>query len=245
MRAHSMTDGSERAKKKSANRRRLIEATIDSIADNGLTETTVSTVVARAGLSRGIVNLQFESKQALLVETLRYLGEEWRLAWHRALERAGPEPAAQLRATVFASFEPPVFTRKRLSVWHAFWADSTHRSTYRAVCGASDRVYRRRLIELCRALVRQSRDAKADPELIADSLSALVSGLWVDLLTIPRTITRARARRLCDGFLALQFPAHFPRTGADSPTAGLRARVSDARPAERGCSRPSPRIEGG
>lgn len=53
---------SKREEKKAANRRKLIEATIDSIAERGLVDTTVSAVVERAGLSRGMVNLQFESK---------------------------------------------------------------------------------------------------------------------------------------------------------------------------------------
>jgi hypothetical protein len=44
-----------REARKNANRQKLIEATIDSIAELGLSDTTVGTVVKRAGLSQGIV----------------------------------------------------------------------------------------------------------------------------------------------------------------------------------------------
>ena len=188
---------SRRQEKKATNRRKLIEATIDSIAERGLVDTTVSAVVERAGLSRGMVNLQFESKEALLVETLCYLTEEWQSAWNAALARTSSSSAEQLRATLLAVFERPVFSRKRLSVWHAFWVDSKHRATYRAVCGESDREYRSALTRLCREVIEEIGDPSLDAQLVADSLAGLVSGLWLDVLTIPRTITQERARSIC------------------------------------------------
>lgn len=204
---------SKREEKKAANRRKLIEATIDSIAERGLVDTTVSAVVERAGLSRGMVNLQFESKEALLVETLRYLTEEWQSAWNAALARTSASSAEQLRATLLAVFERPVFSRKRLSVWHAFWADSKHRATYRAVCGQSDRQYRAALVRLCREVIEEIGDPSLDAELVADSLAGLVSGLWLDVLTIPRTITQERARDICLFVLGRTFPDYFASTG--------------------------------
>jgi TetR/AcrR family transcriptional repressor of bet genes len=82
-----------REARKNANRQKLIEATIDSIAELGLSDTTVGTVVKRAGLSQGIVNLHFDTKEALLAETLKFLSVEWEAAWRERLDRAGPDPA--------------------------------------------------------------------------------------------------------------------------------------------------------
>lgn len=110
-------------------------------------------------------------------------------------------------------FERPVFSRKRLSVWHAFWADSKHRATYRAVCGQSDRQYRAALVRLCREVIEEIGDPSLDAELVADSLAGLVSGLWLDVLTIPRTITQERARDICLFVLGRTFPDYFASTG--------------------------------
>jgi AcrR family transcriptional regulator len=50
-------------------------------------------VAKTAGLSVGIVNFHFDTKEGLLVETLKSLAEEYRGNWHEALRNAGPRPA--------------------------------------------------------------------------------------------------------------------------------------------------------
>ena len=78
----------------------LIKATIRSIARHGLSETTIATVANEAGLSQGIINLHFQSKDRLLMETLRYLSEQYREAWEKAVAKAGDSPADKLAAMV-------------------------------------------------------------------------------------------------------------------------------------------------
>ena len=210
--------------KKALNRQKLIDATIDSIIEHGLSGTTVSTVVTRTGLSRGIVNLQFDSKEALLEATLRYLTEEWHLRWRAALEAAEPTPAARLRSSLIVMFEPGLANQRRLAVWPVFWADSHYREMYARVCGKADADYRRALRGFCQALAEADKaaggQAVVEPALIADALATLVNGLWMDILTIPERITRARARQICDLNLARWFPKHFAAPGpGDKPVA--------------------------
>ena len=54
-------------------RRQLIDATMKCIARKGMGSTTLGDVASEAGLSQGIVNLHFESKDNLLKETLAAL----------------------------------------------------------------------------------------------------------------------------------------------------------------------------
>ena len=65
-------------------RLQLIEATIRCVANRGLAETTISTVAREAGLSQGIINLHFKSKDGLLTATLRYIADEYRAACMQA-----------------------------------------------------------------------------------------------------------------------------------------------------------------
>nr|NIS43004.1 TetR family transcriptional regulator [Desulfuromonadales bacterium] len=51
----------DRTANREARRRQLIEATIASIAELGFTDTTLSTVTTRAGLSHGTINFHFTS----------------------------------------------------------------------------------------------------------------------------------------------------------------------------------------
>ena len=51
-----------RAEKKQLTHQKLIDATIDVIAQEGFSAVTMAKVAANAGLSRGICNFHFETK---------------------------------------------------------------------------------------------------------------------------------------------------------------------------------------
>ncbi len=205
-----------REARKNANRQKLIEATIDSIAELGLSDTTVGAVVRRAGLSQGIVNLHFATKEALLAETLRFLSVEWKAAWRGRLDRAAADGATQLQSMLLSAFEPSVFNRRKLAAWHAFYADSKHQAAYRAVAGPSDRLYLETLTGLCQRLINEGDDGGCggngdlDAKLVAKGLRAMTDGLCLDWLTSPRATSRAEARRICLQALRTSFPRHFP-----------------------------------
>lgn len=189
----------------------LIRATIRSIAANGLSETTMASVAGAAGLSQGSINLHFRSKQRLLVATLHHLADQYRACWEQAVAAAGEDPADRLAARVAADFTPPVCARDTLAVWFAFWGESKSRPTYRRICADQDRSDRAEIVRLCEALMRQGGYAGVDADVVAATLSAMTSGLWLDLLTRPRTIDRAGAHAICTAYLAGTFPDHFPR----------------------------------
>ena len=85
-------------------REQLIQATIRCVADRGLADTTIATVAQEAGLSQGIVNLHFRSKDGLLTETLRYLADEYRNACQEAAAVGEVSPVAGLLAMVELDF---------------------------------------------------------------------------------------------------------------------------------------------
>ena len=62
---------------KEARQRQLIDATIRAIGTYGYANTTLSHVAAAAGMSPGIVNFYFKSKEQLLAATLEQLAEEY------------------------------------------------------------------------------------------------------------------------------------------------------------------------
>lgn len=199
-----------RAATREYRREQLIRSTIDSIAKRGFAETTLANVADGAGLSRGIVNFHFQSKEALLVATLQYLAEEYRTTWSRALERAGPSPTERLRALVLADFDPVICNRKKIAVWHAFMGEAKSRPTYMKLCGARDEEYLDLLTELCRAVLAEGEYEPRDPRRLAITITALTDGLWLNLLINPQRIERDAARLVCLEFLGRLFPRHFP-----------------------------------
>ena len=57
----------KRTASKEERQAQLIAATMRSIATHGLSDTTVATVSREAGLSQGIINLHFQTKERLLL----------------------------------------------------------------------------------------------------------------------------------------------------------------------------------
>jgi len=199
----------KRTAPKEERQQQLIQATIRSVASNGLSDTTMATVAGEAGLSQGIINLHFQSKERLLVETLQYIADEYRAAWEKALVGAGESPAAKLAALVAVDFRQPVCVRNKLAVWFAFWGESKSRPTYRKICALRDIAYRKELVQVCEELIEDGGYTDVDAETVAAGLSAMTSGFWLDLLTNPRSMSRDQASRICMTYLATTFYRHF------------------------------------
>jgi TetR/AcrR family transcriptional repressor of bet genes len=200
---------SARKESKEFRQQQLIEATIDSLAKRGYAETTTAGVADGAGLSRGIVNFHFESKEKLLIETLRYLSNEYRSHWRTALQNAGPGAADKLRALMLADFDRKVCTSRKMAAWCAFWGEAKSRPTYQELCGANDREYQFTVLNLCRELA----DAQQSPALLARGLVCLLEGLWLHLMMSPKEVNSAEAREVALAHLASIFPKHFTPDG--------------------------------
>ncbi|HET8993635.1 MAG TPA: TetR/AcrR family transcriptional regulator [Rhodococcus sp. (in: high G+C Gram-positive bacteria)] len=56
-----------------ATRRRLLEATIDTLAESGWSETTVGVVAQRAGVSRGATQHHFPTREDLITAALEFM----------------------------------------------------------------------------------------------------------------------------------------------------------------------------
>lgn len=211
----------------------MIAATIRCIAKRGLAETTTATVAREAGLSQGIINLHFRSKERLLTETLRYLSDEYRNACSAAAAAAELSPAAGLAAMVDIDFRRDICARDNLAVWFAFWGERKFRPTYRRICAARDKYYDDMARSMCARLCEQGDYPRVDPALVADGLSALTDGLWLDLLVRSETMSMALAKRITLAYLANAFPKHFqhPETsgrGTARVTAGHRDHAHQA-----------------
>jgi len=79
-----------------ATRERLLEAAVASLAESGWARTTVATVAARAGVSRGAAQHHFPTRGDLVTAAIRHMTEV-RLDELRAIVAAPPEGANRTR----------------------------------------------------------------------------------------------------------------------------------------------------
>jgi len=201
---------------KQRRREQLIKATINCVAKRGFSATTMADITREAGLSLGIVNLHFESKEKLLLETLKYLAKEYHQLWEKTLQKAGPDPADKLAALVELDFSQPICDRKRLAVLFAFWGEARSRPIYMKTCAAYDSHYVQVEAELFAEILRDDDKNRHDPEILATTVDALVDGLWLDMLLTPKEIDRIQARELVMNYLHSVLPGYFqPCTGPE------------------------------
>lgn len=187
-------------------REQLIKATIKCIARKGLSKTTMADVTRTAKLSLGIVNLHFQSKDRLLVEVLRYIAEEYKQGWDAIVNDASLPAADKVRALIDFDFSPAITNAAKLSVWFAFWGESSSRPVYRQICNEADAQTTESMRKLARELGCKSRKRC---DLIAVGYTALADGLWLDILVTPEDMSPELARETSLHYMASVFPEHF------------------------------------
>lgn len=186
----------------------LIKATIRSIAKHGLSVITMATVAKEAGLSQGIINLHFKSKERLLEETLLYIVDEYRSSWCKALENSEDSAEDRLIALLAVDFDKRICKRNKLAVWYAFWGESRSRLTYRRIYAERGQEYKQVLSRLCEEIIDQG-GYETCAQHIATGLVALHAGLWLDLLLSPAEMKPDQAQQISRSYLRGVFPGHF------------------------------------
>ena len=193
-------------------RQQLIEATIDVLARKGYAALTIADVAGAAGLSVGIVNFHFDSKDNLLAECLRHLSAEYTDNWKTVLAAAEPNAARRLEATLLADFDAELFTPRKLAAWIAFWGEIQGRPVYNEICAARDAEHEKMLERLCAEIIAEGGYSH-DPATAARVLESLGDGLWLGIGTWRQGTGMepcpAAARNTLTSALAAYFPKHF------------------------------------
>jgi len=198
-----------RALPKKVRREQLIRATMTCIAKNGLSGTTMAQVTKEAGLSLGIANLHFESKEKLLIATLRYVTDEYNRGHAELLTSDRYQTIAdKLEAILKFDFSAKVTEKKKMAVWFAFWGEAKSRPTYNRICSQTDFMAEDAMSELFQATIDEGRYQGADAALLASGYTALIDGLWLNMLLSPRHLNRATAHQVARHYLASAFPKH-------------------------------------
>lgn len=190
-------------------RGQLIAATMKCIARKGMSSTSIGDVAKEAGLSQGIVNLHFESKDNLLTETLRHLANDYKTRFNKALESSGPDAAAKLLAVMELDLRPSVIDRQKIAVWFAFWGEVKSRPTYRRICNEQDRYYDEVVATLCAEIIADGNYKDVNAASVATALTSMTNGMWLSYLLSPRSFDRDRAMRAITDLLRRYFPQHY------------------------------------
>ncbi len=190
-------------------RQQLIDATIQCIARKGMSSTSIGDVAKEAGLSQGIINLHFNSKDNLLTETLRYLADEYKATFSKTLEKSGPGAADKLIALVETDLRPSIIDLQKIAVWFAFWGEVKSRPTYRKICDERDQYYDEIIEGLCETLIAEGKYQDISARHVGIVLNSATNGMWLSYLVSPATFNRGEAMAALTDLLRRYFPKHF------------------------------------
>ena len=195
------------ANKQSSNLK-LISSAIKSISEKGIKETTMSDVSQGAGLSQGIVNFHFKSKELLLIETLRFISNEYLQSFQNCLKKSGSDPCKQIIAIINNDFSKKICSRDKIALWFTFFSEVKFKPAYHQICKQRDLYYQKMTENIFRELIKLEK-SKISLTNVSNGLQALVMGLWLDQLVDPDTFKRKKAKEICFNFIKSNFPKQF------------------------------------
>lgn len=199
--------GNSRTEQKKITRQKLLDATIDIIAAEGIAGVTMAKVALKTGLSRGICNFHFNTKDQLMLEAFRALYNEHERAWRKILSNSKQSPGARLKALIETLLNPPIADHRKLAVWMSFWGVTPHRQTYLDICECVDREYESEVEKVLLQLNGGDETVHGmSLQAIAVTLTSMIDGFWVNYLISPGCLTPKDAINACLAFLSSFFP---------------------------------------
>lgn len=182
---------------KDTRKQQLIEATMASIAELGLQNTTIVSISKRAGMSSGIISHYFGGKQGLIEAALRYLLEQLGKELRERMARTDGSPEQRLACIVEANFSD--FQRSALAAktWLSFWARSMHEPGLKRLQQINNaRLYSNLRYSFARVLPpAQATEA-------ARQTAAMIDGFWLrSALSLDPTESFEAGERLIKQFI--------------------------------------------
>jgi len=149
----------------------LVRATIAEIGEAGSLDVTVSRIAKRAGMSSALAHHYFGGKDQIFEAAMRQILRDYSAEVRLALAGAH-DPASRARAIIRANFAQSCFDPAAVSAWMTFYVQAqTNPQALRLL-----RTYQRRLRS---NLIHALRPICAAPEAVADTVAALIDGLYI------------------------------------------------------------------
>lgn len=170
----------------------LINAAIEEVGQAGTLDVTVAQIARAAGMSPALAHHYFGSKDAIFLAAMRHVMTTFGESVRRGLP--GATPRGRLSVIVAASFGPQNFRREVISAWLNFYALALVNDEAARLL----RVYHRRLRS---NLIHALRPLTERPANVADTLAALIDGVYLRATLTPGPVDAMAAIRRVEGYI--------------------------------------------
>jgi AcrR family transcriptional regulator len=160
----------------------LIAATLECVAERGLSGATVREIALRADVTAGLIRYYFPAKDDLIGAAYRAVMNRMTVQASDALRNAPDDPRARLYAFVTANLGQPIMDPNNLSLWAGF-IGLVHADPAMAVAHREGYLgFRDELEVLIReALLAAGKPADANhTRRHAIAINAIIDGLWLE-----------------------------------------------------------------
>ncbi|MFY9237839.1 MAG: TetR family transcriptional regulator C-terminal domain-containing protein [Roseovarius sp.] len=181
-------------------RRAFVEGALRSLAQRGVSGTTVTTICKEAGSSRGLLGHYFADKDDVMVAALQHLFGHISDSIKTSLDRCDGGAPDKLLLMPAALFAAPVFNDLNRTAFLALWHETRFNEKVRA---ANRHLYRDYVSRMERSVRAAADDigARVDARQVALGFIALSDGLWLGLSIHDDVITGEQAIDICQNYL--------------------------------------------
>jgi AcrR family transcriptional regulator len=176
-------------------RRELIAAGIACLGKGGMAAFTIDKICKQAGISRGLINHHFNTKDELLSSIYAEMTD------HLVQDHGGLQDGELLAQIIATSFDEASFNRSNMRAWLAIWGQVPSNPVLSKMHRQRYDHYKERIKS---ALRKSSAGAAADHAIdsVARQLIAIIDGLWLEYCLHSNSFSLAEARADCYRFLA-------------------------------------------
>ena len=192
-----------RYSRKPADERReaLLQAALRCIVRLGVEKSSVRAIAEEAGVSVGLINHHYGSKEALVAAAYRHVADDLLSQIEGRVAASEGGPRARLSAFIRASFSPVVLDETLFRAWLAFWTMQANSPEVSAVHKERYGAYRQVLETLFAELQQETGAGRISPRMAAIGLSGLLDGLWLEWCLEPATFTPEEGIALAESWI--------------------------------------------
>lgn len=201
-------------------RQRLIDATLDSLAERGYRGSSVRKIAQSAGVTAGLLKYYFDGKAELMVESYRHFKRSAFMVYMFDTANAGPDPARRLEAFVRSIF---IFNadadRRQMKIWVSFLEPVI---TDPEVSAVQSEIYELFVQELSSIVtnVYAERGETLSPDSarkLAIGINSVIDGLWLECSLNPSRMTTEEALEIALDLVGARIGVSFSHgAGGDS-----------------------------
>lgn len=182
-------------------RRILIAATLKCLSEEGQAGMSVRRISREAGISVGLINHHYASKEDLVAQAYETLTVSLLDYSRQAVDREEGGARQRLAALLRSVFYGPLLDPGVLRCWLVFWGMIQKGSVLKEVHDRTYGDYRLYVEGLLRDLAAEQKMPLLDIRLTAIGLLALVDGLWIEWCLNQTTFSPEEALRLCEAWI--------------------------------------------